>query len=186
MTEEAGASFGPYAFALTPEEAEAAAARYGLRRALAGGLTARHHAPLAAFTLAVLFASILAFTGLIGRRAGEIAILLSAMAFMVQRLMTHWRLHSARVRAREAFAQSRREQTILVGPDGVAVESGGTARRVAFDDVDDAEDAGGLVYLWLRAGDPVVIPTRVLPGAQAEAARLVSRVGRGRLSPSAA
>ena len=31
-------SFGPYAFALAPAEAEAAAARFGLRVALRGGL----------------------------------------------------------------------------------------------------------------------------------------------------
>ena len=44
-------SFGPYAFTLAPAEAEAAAARVGLRTALKGGLLASHVAPLTAFAL---------------------------------------------------------------------------------------------------------------------------------------
>ena len=77
MTAGDGAgSFGPYAFALTPAEAEAAAARFGLRVALRGGLIASHLAPLAIFILAMLFASILALAGFIGRRAAEATILL--------------------------------------------------------------------------------------------------------------
>ena len=63
--------FGPYAFSLTADEARIAAARAGLRRALAGGLTAAHFAPLAAFVLAILFVAILALTGLLGRRVGR-------------------------------------------------------------------------------------------------------------------
>ena len=47
------ASFGPYAFTLAPPEAEAAAARAGLRTALKGGLLASHVAPLTAFTALV-------------------------------------------------------------------------------------------------------------------------------------
>ena len=62
---------GPYAFTLAPAEAEAAAARFGLRSALKGGLTRSHLAPLAVFTLVILFASILALTGFISRRAGD-------------------------------------------------------------------------------------------------------------------
>lgn len=171
-------AFGPYAFTLTAEEAEAAAARYGLRSALAGGLTARHHAPLATFVLVILFASILAFTGLIGRRAGEIAILLAAIAFMVQRLATHWRLHGARRKARAALMQARGEQTVRIDPRTLTVETEGTPRRLLFSEVEDAENAGGLVYLWPRLNGPVVLPTRALPGAEAEAARLVGQAKR--------
>ena len=80
-------SFGPYACALAPAEAETAAARLGLRVALRGGLLASHLAPLAAFTLVMLFATILALTGFISRRAGEATLLLAAAAFMIQRLV---------------------------------------------------------------------------------------------------
>ena len=79
-------SFGPYAFTLAPAEAEAAAARLGLRVALRGGLLARHLAPLAAFAAILVFASVLAVTGLISRRAGEATLILAAAAFMIQRL----------------------------------------------------------------------------------------------------
>ena len=70
---------------LSPAEAEAAAARAGLRVALRGGLSPGHLAPLAAFALIVAFASVLALTGLISRRAGEATIILAAAAFMIQR-----------------------------------------------------------------------------------------------------
>ena len=67
-------SFGPYVATLDPAEIDAAAARYGLRAALSGGLTASHQAPLAAFVLTLLFAAILAMTGFISRRAGELDV----------------------------------------------------------------------------------------------------------------
>ena len=57
---DAPESYGPFDVTLAPAEIEAVASRYGLREALSGGLTARHHAPLAAFVLALLFAAILA------------------------------------------------------------------------------------------------------------------------------
>ena len=79
-------SFGPYVFTLAPDEAEAAAARAGLRTALKGGLLTSHVAPLTAFALVMAFATVLALTGLIGRRAGEATIILAAAAFMIQRL----------------------------------------------------------------------------------------------------
>ena len=126
---EGAKMFGPYAYTLTAEEADAATTRFGLRLALAGGLTARHQAPLAAFVLALLFASILALTGLISRRAGEIAILLAAMAFMLQRLATHWRLQSARTRGRAVLAQLRLPLTAALDETGIMV--GGAARPVA-------------------------------------------------------
>src|SRR6516164_2591471 len=82
-------------FTLGPREAEVAAERLGLRTALKGRLIARHAAPLAAFTLTLSFASILALCGLIGRRAGEATILLAAAAFMVQRAIARWRIRRA-------------------------------------------------------------------------------------------
>ena len=93
--------FGPYVFALTEDETCVAAARFGLRRALAGRLTSAHLAPLAAFVLAIFFTAILALTGLVGRRGGEAALLLAIAAFMVQRLTTLRRFAAAR-RARLA------------------------------------------------------------------------------------
>lgn len=169
-------SFGPYAFTLTEEEAEAAAARFGLRLALAGGLTASHHAPLAAFVLALLFASILAFTGLISRHAGEIIILLSAAAFMIQRLATHWRLHSARTRGKAGLALSRQPATLAIGETGVTAEGVPAQLRASYAEIEEAEDTGGLVYLWRRAGNPIVLPTRVL--AEGEAQQLVAETKR--------
>ena len=43
----------------------------GCAAALKGGLLASHVAPLTAFALIMAFASVLALTGLISRRAGE-------------------------------------------------------------------------------------------------------------------
>ena len=55
-------SFGPYAFTLEPAEAEAAAARVGLRTALKADPLTSHVAPLTAFALVVAFATVLALT----------------------------------------------------------------------------------------------------------------------------
>ncbi len=58
----------------------------------------------------------------------------------------------------------------------------GRRRRLYYAECEEAEDAGGLIYLWPRQGAPIVLPTRAL--AEGEAARLVARIkaqiGRGR------
>ena len=170
-------SFGPYAFTLSPAEAEAAAARAGLRTALKGGLLASHVAPLTAFTLIMAFASVLALTGLISRRAGEAALILAAAAFMIQRLATHWRIRSARQEGRAAIArlQSAGALTAMFDDETLSLDVDGRALRLRYADCEEAEDAGGLIYVWPRAGAPIVMPTRVLADAQ-EAARLLCRV----------
>ena len=172
--------FGPYAFTLAPAEAEAAAARVGLRAALRGGLTLSHHAPLAAFALVLLFASILALTGFISRRAGELTFIIAAAAFMIQRLATHWRIWRARQGGKAAIGglQGDGALTTTIDDDGVTQAGAGRNVRLDYADCEDAEDAGGLIYLWPREGSPIVLPTRALrPG---EAARLLARI-KGRI-----
>jgi hypothetical protein len=168
-------SFGPYAFTLAPAEAEAAAARLGLRIALRGGLLARHLAPLTAFAAIVVFASVLAVTGLISRRAGEATLILAAAAFMVQRLAMHWRIRGARREGRAAIArlQSADALTALFDSDSLSLGIDGRTQHLSYSDCEEAEDAGGLIYVWLRDGVPIVVPTRALADA-GEAARLVS------------
>jgi hypothetical protein len=170
-------SFGPYAFTLAPAEAEAAAARAGLRIALRGGLLARHLAPLTAFALIIVFASALALTGLISRRAGEATLILAGAAFMIQRLATHWRIRRARGQGRAAVAQLRSacEVTASFDSDSLSLDVDGRALRLGYGDCEEAEDAGGLIYVWLRDGAPIVVPTRALADAE-EAKRLVSRL----------
>jgi len=170
-------SFGPYAFTLAPAEAEAAAARLGLRIALRGGLLARHLAPLAAFAAILVFVSVLAVTGLISRRAGEATLILAAAAFMIQRLMTHWRIRSARQEGRAAISrlQSAGALTATFDNETLSLDVDGRTLRLNYADCEAAEDAGGLIYVWPRAGAPIVMPTRVLADAQ-EAARLLCRV----------
>src|ERR1700735_2774071 len=100
---------------LTADEAGIAASRAALRRALAGGLTSRHLAPLAVFVLAIGCTAILASTSLISRRHGEVALLLATAAFMIHRL---W--------SRRRFALARRESAASIdtiragGPFGPA------------------------------------------------------------------
>ncbi len=165
MTPDLGAdSFGPYAFTLAPAEADAAAARFGLRMALRGGLTARHLAPLTAFVLAMLFASTLALTGLISRRAGEATLILSAAAYMIYRLATHWRIQRARFAGKAAIArfQSAGALTAAFGADGLSLDVDGRTLRLSYADCEEAEDAGGLIYVWPRDDAPIVLPTRAL------------------------
>jgi hypothetical protein len=170
-------SFGPYAFTLAPAEAEAAAARAGLRIALRGGLLARHLAPLTAFALVIVFASALALTGLISRRAGEATLILAGAAFMIQRLATHWRIRRARGQGRAAIAQLRSACALTASfdSDSLSLDVDGRKLHLSYADCEEAEDAGGLIYVWLRDGAPIVVPTRALADAE-EAKRLVSRL----------
>ncbi len=167
---------------LEPAEIEAAAARYGLRSALGGGLTATHQAPLAAFVLAMLFAAILAAFGFISRRAGELVIILAALFFMIQRLAAHRRIWSARKKSRAEIGR------LMSGPiettidaDAIVQSSPDVVRKMAFADCREAEEAGGLIYLWTSEGAPLVVPTRVL--AEGDAAQLLSRL-KGRIGRS--
>jgi hypothetical protein len=162
---------GPYArqaFELTPDEARIAASRAALRRALAGGLTGRHLAPLAAFVLAMAFTAILAWTSLISRRHGEIALLLATAAFMIHRLWTRRRFAAAR---RESAASI--ETIRAAGPFVLAVDekgltlTGSTSARWNFADGLEAEDAGGMIYFWPKSGAPAVLPARAFPSAEA-------------------
>jgi hypothetical protein len=178
-------SFGPYAFALAPAEAEAAAARAGLRTALKGGLLVSHVAPLTAFTLIMAFASVLALTGLISRRAGEATLILAAAAFMIQRLAAHWRIRGARRKGSAAIArlQSAGALTATFDNETLSLDVDGSTQCLRYADCDEAEDVGGLIYVWPREGGPIVVPTRAFADAD-EAARLVSRlsghIGAGR------
>jgi hypothetical protein len=178
-------SFGPYAFTLEPAEAEAAAARAGLRSALKGGLLISHVTPLTAFALIMAFASVLALTGLISRRAGEATIILAAAAFMIQRLANHWRIRSARSEGRAAIGRLRSEGAVTVtfGDEALSFELDGRTLNLCYADCEQAEDAGGLIYVWPRNGVPIVVPTRAVADAE-EAARLLSRlstrIGNGR------
>jgi hypothetical protein len=168
-------SFGPYAFTLAPAEAEAAAARLGLRVALRSGLLVRHLAPLAAFAAIIVFASVLAVTGLISRRAGEATLILAAAAFMIQRLATHWRIRRARREGRAAIARLRSAGALTAsfGSKGLSFDVDGRTQRLSYSDCEGAEYTGGLIYVWLRDGVPIVVPTRALADI-GEAARLVS------------
>jgi hypothetical protein len=174
MSAEEISAFGPYAFSLTADEARIAAARAGLRRALAGGLTAAHFAPLAAFVLAILFVAILALTGLLGRRPAEAALLICAAAFLVQRLVTRRRFFVSR-RLAEAEIESLRAAALLtltVEADSLRLDGPAASMRWSFGDCLEAEDAGGLVYLWPCRGAPAIAPTRIFRD-QEEALRFV-------------
>lgn len=170
-------SFGPYEFTLSAAEAEAAAARAGLRLVLRDGLLARHLAPLTAFALVITFAAVLALTGLISRRAGEATLILAAAAFMIQRLANHWRVRRARREGHAAMAELRSAGAVTARfeSDALSLNVDGRVQRLCYADCDEAEDAGGLIYMWMREGLPVVIPIRTLSGA-GEAGRLVAQV----------
>ena len=185
-----GAAFGPYAFSLTADETRVAATRAGLRRGLAGGLIARHLAPLAAFMLALLFIAILALTGFVPQRPAEAALLIVAAAFLLQRMATRRRFYRLqRIGAREVEPLGAADQLVLsVGETGLRLTGAGAPMTWEFVDCLEAEDAGGLIYLWPRQGAPAIAPTRVFRDAE-EAARfaryLKARLPRGLARPAA-
>ena len=163
MTAPASPPFPRLTFEITPEDASVAASRLAMRRALASGLTLGHLAPLAAFVLAMLFAAILAWTGLISSRHGEIAILTAATAFLIQRIVTRRRF---RVAQRESAASLRvlREAGPIeadIGESGVTMKGAGFSKSWRFADSIEIENAVGLIFLWPRTGDPAILPTRV-------------------------
>ena len=153
-------SFGPYAFTLAPAEAEAAAARLGLRTALKGGLLSSHVAPLTAFVLVMAFASVLALTGLIRRRTGEATIILAAAAFMIQRLANHWRISRARSEGQAAIGRLRSATALKAtfGDEALSFDMDGRTTNLLYADCEQAEDAGGLIYVWPQNGAPIVAP----------------------------
>ena len=68
---------------------------------------------------------------------------------------------------------------LSVDETGLGLAGAAPPARWNFADCLEAEDAGGLVYLWPRSGSPAIVPTRVFAGAAA-AAGFVEFV-RGRL-----
>ena len=131
-------------------------------------MLASHVAPLTAFALVMAFASVLALTGLISRRAGEATLILAAVAFMIQRLMTHWRIRRARQKGSAAIAglQSAGAMTATFGDETLSLDVDGRVLSLRYADCEQAEDAGGLIYVWPREGAPIVVPTRALADAE--------------------
>lgn len=181
MTVRKSSEFGPYVFALAPAEAEAATARMSLRIALNWGSATSRLAPLALFAPVVLVATVLALTGVITRRLGELALILAAAAFMMQRLTTRLRLRDAQRDGSVTIArlEADRALTTTIDSSGVTLRGDKNAMRLDFSDCAEVEDAGGLVYLWPYQGAPIVLPIRALPEGEAEwlIADLRKRVG---------
>jgi hypothetical protein len=109
---------------------------------------------------------------------------------MIQRLATHWRIRRARSDGQATIArlQSAGALTARFDKETLSLDVDGRTRCVRYAECEDAEDVGGLIYVWLREGGPIVVPTRALADA-AEAARLVSRltghIGRRRVGLAA-
>jgi hypothetical protein len=174
----------PLAFELTEQEAQVAGSRAAWRASLAGGLLAQHLAPLAAFMLAVLFAAILGWTGLISRRAAEIALIAFAAAYMIYRLWTRRRFLGLR-RAALAWAETQRAPAQLT-LDETGFHRDGQAWL--FAEGLEVEAVSGLVYVWPRQGWPLVWPSRAHDGESEAAAFLAyarSRAGQRAAAPSA-
>jgi hypothetical protein len=128
-------------------------------------MTLAHVAPLVGFALFLAFATILAFTGLIGRRWVEAALILAAIAFMISRMAAHWRLHRAQKASGVAIGQWRQagEAKVRVDDAGVYLDSAAGSRQLAFADCSDVEYAGQILYLWPRRGEPICIPGTAFP-----------------------
>ena len=179
----------PVEFELTEQEAAVAGSRAAWRLSLADGLLARHLAPLAAFFLALTFAAILGLTGLVSRRADEIALIAAAAAYMIYRLWTRRRFLAAR-RLAGAWAQQIRAAAparLALDEAGLRLTGAGLDRAWTFAEGLEVESVSGLVYVWPRAGLPLVWPTRAHADAQeAEAFLALIRQRTGAKPPPAA
>jgi len=156
------AAFGPYRFSLTDGEVRTAAARMALRGHLARRFERDHVAPLVAFVLLLVIVTALAFTGLIGRRLAEGALLIGAMGFLASRLLSHWRLRRALKSSLIALRalDGDPELALEVDRDGVSLRGARSCRRCPFSAGARVENVGGLIYLWPREGEPIPIPVR--------------------------
>jgi hypothetical protein len=160
-------------FELTEQEADIAASRAAWRASLSGGLLAQHLAPLAAFMLAVLFAAILGWSGLVSRRAAEMALVGAAALYMAYRLWTRRRFLGAR-RAALAWAATRRGAARLtLDETGFRLAAPGREEAWVFADGLEVEAVAGLVYVWPRRGWPLVWPSRA-HGGESEAAAFLA------------
>lgn len=162
MSAEKAAAAVALAFALTEEDVRLASSRVALRLALAGRLSRDHAAPLVAFALVLLFIAVLAFSGLVGRRFAEIALLLATAAFMAIRTRGHARLRGARKRSLAALEAMRNAGSTRVRLDewDLRLESASEVRCLRFADCDEAETVDAILYLWPRNGMPAIIPAR--------------------------
>jgi hypothetical protein len=181
------AALGPYRFSLTDEEARVAASRIGLRFGLSQRFERDYVAPLVLFALLVLFVAILAFSGLIGRRMAEAALLLGAIAFLATRFLAHRRLRRAERLGRKAVADvvANGEVHMRVDDDGLALSYPGVGaawESRAFQRMAEAEEAAGMIYLWTPAAEaaPIVIPVRIF--VEAEEARQFLAFVRARIA----
>ena len=140
---------------------------------------------LAAFMLLLLFASILALTGFISQHAGEAIVLLSAAAFMTQRLATHSRIWRARVLARTAIAtlEADRAMTAKIDDMGVTLETGERSRKARLRRLRGGPGCRRPhTSSARRHGVPVILPAHVL--GEGEAGRFVALI-RQRISGEA-
>jgi hypothetical protein len=160
---------GPYSFELTQEDAKVAASRAGLRAALSGRLSRNHVAPLVAFALLMAFVTILTLTGLIGRRLGDGALILAAIGFMAVRMRAHWRLRGAQKNSLAAMSGLQESGAVVVRLEesGLRIETAAGSRQISFADCRDVEQAGGMIYLWPRKGEPAFVPTRAFADERA-------------------
>ena len=168
----------PVTFEFTEAEAETAASRATLRQALGAGLLQRHVAPLAAFVLLMLFVAILAFTGLLARRPAEIVILIAAAAYMIQRLASRRQFARARRECAAAMAAWRAAGPLTLSFDaaGAALTGANAARwEWTFAPDGEAEDAGGMIYLWPPRGAPLCAPSRAFEDSAAVVAFMRAR-----------
>jgi hypothetical protein len=149
-------------FELTEQEAAVAGSRAAWRMSLADGLLARHLAPLAAFLLVVAFAAILGLTGLVSRRASEIALIAAAGLYMIYRLWTRRRFLAARRAANAWMDELRRAGPARLTLDaaGLRLTAPGLDRAWAFAEGLEVEQVSGLVYVWSSARPPLVWPLR--------------------------
>ncbi len=158
----------PFTFEFTADEAKIAASRMALRQALGSDLTKRHLAPLAAFVLALTFAAILGLTELVSRRYAEMAILISAAAYLSHRILTRRRFAAAGRENADAIEALRTAGSVTISIDetGIGLKGGSISANWRFADVQDVEDAGGMIYLWPNTGQPAILPTRIFSDAE--------------------
>ena len=90
------------------------------------------------------------------------------MAFLTSRLLSHWRLRRAVKRNLTALRTFDGDPVLTLEVDGDSVSLRGARcrRRCPFAAGARIENAGGLIYLWPREGEPIPVPVRAFADAE--------------------
>ena len=176
------AHLGPYDFVLTMEE-RANFRRLARHRWRTRGGTLGWRPTVGALALIIAAWLWLALSGAVAPHASQIALMFGVGSYFLGKWLHHWEIERAYARiaaAGEAADDGRR--TVVIDEAFVGAETGTIKAQYRWENFVALEEAAGMVVLWTKQLQAVVVPVRVFANAEQRAAFLA--LARGRINPS--